>query len=607
LKLAAIDWLILLLYFLFALGIPLSVRSRIKTGVDFLLTGRTLPLWICALAFAGASISAPEVIGMAALGARYGVQAAHVYGIAAIPPLVVLGLFLMPLYYGSKARSVLEYLGLRYDRKTRILNGGLLAVMAVFNSSVSLYAIARVVQALHLFDNLFRSIARPADEVFPFAIVLSALIVMACVLAGGLEGTMRNQVVQFCVFIAGLLPLTLLGLKNVGGWAGLKASLPAALIHGWRGALHANANPMGLGMIGLCLGLAFALGCGYWCTNFPVLQTAMASPNVDAARRVPLIAAIPRMLLPFLLILPGLIAIALPTPHSVTTVTTNPDGSIVHNIQVVSPEAAQGRGIVPAKIDPATGQPAQTVGGQTQLNYDMVVPNMLSHYLPTGMLALGFAALVASFMSGMAANVTAFNTVFTRDLYQPSLGKNASDQEYLAVARWTTVGAVLLSIAGVYAVVRFEDVLEAVFLISSIVNAPLLAAVLLGMFWKRTTGHGAFAGLIAGTAAAILHHGLTLSVDAHPGIHGGWISIVHQYPTEIGQNCWGAIFACGASSIVAIALSLATRARPESELVGTVHSLTPRPAQGPAPWWQRPEMLGLAILIGAIAINIFFA
>jgi len=365
LRLTSIDWLILLLYFLFALGIALSVRTRIKTSADFLFTGRTLPLWICALAFTGASISAPELIGMGALGARYGLQAAHFCGIAAIPAMVFLGLFLMPLYYGSKARSVPDFLGLRFDHKTRLISACLFAWMTVSSSSVSLYAIGRLAQALHVFDNLFRSLGRPVSETFPFAIVVFAGFLTVCVLAGGLEGAMRNQVLQFCMIAAGLLPLTFLGLKSIGGWAGLKASLPAAMAHEWRGALDANANPMGLGMIGLCLGLGFAVGGGYWCTNFPVLQAAMASSDVDSARRVPLLAAIPRMLLPFVVVLPGLIAIALPTPRSVTTITTNADGSIVHNIQVVSPETAHGKGIVPAKINPATGQPAQSASGRT--------------------------------------------------------------------------------------------------------------------------------------------------------------------------------------------------------------------------------------------------
>jgi SSS family solute:Na+ symporter len=607
LNFSSIDWLILLLYLLFVLGIALGVRSRIKTSADFLLTGRNLPLWICALAFTGASISAPELIGMSALSARYGLQAAHFYGIAAIPAMVFLGLFLMPLYYGSKARSVPEFLGLRFDQKTRLLSACLFALMTVVSSSVSLLAIGKLAQALRVFDNLFRSIGRPVEETFPFAIVLFAIIVTVCVAAGGLEGAMRNQALQFCVIVAGLLPLTFLGLKIIGGWAGLKASLPAAMAHEWRGALDANANPMGMGMIGLCLGLGFALGAGYWCTNFAVLQTAMASADVEGARRVPLIAAIPRMLLPFVVVVPGLIAISLPTPHSVTTVTTNPDGSIIHNIQVVSPEAAQGKGIVPARVNPATGQPTQTASGQTQLNYEMAMPNVLSHYLPTGLLGLGFAALLASFMSGMAANVTAFNTVSTCDLYASCIRKEASERHYLAVARWTTVGAVLLSLVGVYAVVKFENILELLILLCSIINAPLLATVVLGMFWKRVTRHGAFIGLIAGTVAAILHHGLTLSIDAYPGIHGAWIRVLHRYPNEITQNVWGAIFAFDCSAILAIAVSLVTRPRSASELVGLVHSLTPRRARHPGQWWQQPEALGAAILVVAFALNLFFA
>jgi len=232
---------------------------------------------------------------------------------------------------------------------------------------------------------------------------------------------------------------------------------------------------------------------------------------------------------------------------------------------------------------------------------------MLLRYLPTGMLGLGFAALMASFMSGTAANLTAFNTVFTFDLYQSWIRKDASEAHYLAVARWATVCSVLLSLGGVYAVVRFENMLEVLILLWSILYGPLFATILLGMFWKRTTGHGAFTGLIAGTAAAIVHHGLSLSSDTYPGVHGGWIRVVHQYPNEIAQNCWGSLYACGSSAIVAVAVSLATRPRPESELAGLVHAHSLKPTQHHGEWWKRPEALALAILIGALVLNLLFA
>jgi SSS family solute:Na+ symporter len=355
------------------------------------------------------------------------------------------------------------------------------------------------------------------------------------------------------------------------------------------------------------MGLGFVLGAGYWCTDFLVIQTAMASHNMESARRVPLIAAVPKMVFPFLVILPGLLAIGLPTPHTTTIVSTQSNGAIIHNIQVVPREVEEGRGLVPAKINPLTGQPMLDASGHPLLDYDMATPNMLLHYFPTGILGLGLTALLASFMSGMAGNVTAFNTVFTYDLYQSYIKKNATDKHYLAVGRWATVGGILLSIATAYAAINFNNIMDTLQLVFSFVNAPLFATFLLGMFWKRTTGHGAFTGLVAGTAAAMIHHGLTLPIEAHPGIHGGWITVLHHYPSDMAQNFYGAIFAFSANFVLAVVVSLFTKPRPESELVGLVHSLTPKPSLAHIAWWKRPEALAIAVLLGAVALNIFFA
>ena len=378
-------------------------------------------------------------------------------------------------------------------------------------------------------------------------------------------------------------------------------------MHEWKGVLHSNTNPMGIEIIGIGMGLGFVLGSGYWCTDFLVIQTAMASKDMESARRVPLIAAVPKMLFPFLVILPGLLAIGLPTPHTSTVVTTESNGAIVHNITVVPKEVEEGRGLVPAKINPLTGQAMLDASGHPLLDYDMATPNMLLHFFPTGILGLGLTALLASFMSGMAGNVTAFNTVFTYDLYQSYIHKGASDRHYLAVGRWATVGGILLSIATAYAAINFNNIMDTLQLVFSFVNAPLFATFLLGMFSKRTTGHGAFSGLIAGTAAAMLHHGLTLPIEAHTGIHGGWITVVHHYPSDMAQNFWGAIFAFSTNFVVAVVVSLCTKPRPESELVGLVHSLTPKPSMAHLEWWRRPEALGIAVLLGAIALNIVFA
>jgi solute:Na+ symporter, SSS family len=609
LRLTSVDWLIMLLYFVFVLGIGFALKRYMRTSKDFFQAGRALPAWICGLAFISANLGAQEVIGMGASGAKYGLETAHFYGIGAIPAMIFVGIFMMPFYYGSRARSVPEFLRLRFDEKTRGLNACSFAVMTVFSSGISMYAMARLIQVLHVFDGLFNALGWPQGGIFTFSIVLSAVIVLLYIFLGGLTSAIYNEVLQFFLIIAGFLPLVLLGLKNVGGWNGMKtavASIDPRMVHEWKGMMHPSTNLMGVDFFGLCMGLGFVLGAGYWCTDFLVIQTALASHNMDSARRVPLIAAVPKMVFPFLVILPGLLAIGLPTPRT-TTVVTEQNGAIIHNITVVPREAEEGRGLVPAKINPVTGKPMLDVNGKPLLDYDMATPNMLLHYFPTGILGLGLTALLASFMSGMAGNVTAFNTVFTYDLYQAYIHKGASDRHYLAVGRWATVGGILLSIATAFAAINFNNIMDTLQLVFSFVNAPLFATFLLGMFSKRTTGHGAFTGLIAGTLAAMVHHGLTLPMEAHPGIHGGWITVLHHYPSDMAQNFYGAIWAFSTNFVVTIVVSLFTKPRPESELVGLVHSLTPKPELSHLAWWKRPEALGVAVLLGAIALNIFFA
>jgi SSS family solute:Na+ symporter len=600
----------MLLYFVFVLGIGFALKRHMKTSKDFFQAGRALPAWVCGLAFISANLGAQEVIGMGASGAKYGLETCHFYGIGAIPAMIFVGIFMMPFYYGSKARSVPEFLRLRFDEKTRALNACSFAVMTVFSSGISMYAMARLIQALHVFDGLFYHLGWPQGGIFTFAIVLSALIVLLYIFLGGLTSAIYNEVLQFFLIIAGFLPLVLLGLRNVGGWNGMKAAVANVdprMLHEWKGVMHASTNPMGIDIIGIGMGLGFVLGAGYWCTDFLVIQTAMASHNMDSARRVPLIAAIPKMVFPFLVILPGLLAIGLPTPHTTTIVAHESNGAIIHNIQVVAPEVEQGRGLVPAKINPLTGQPMLDASGHPLLDYDMATPNMLLHYFPTGILGLGLTALLASFMSGMAGNVTAFNTVFTYDLYQSYIRKGASDRHYLAVGRWATVGGILLSIATAYAAINFNNIMDTLQLVFSFVNAPLFATFLLGMFWKRTTGHGAFTGLVAGTAAAMLHHGLTLPIEAHPGVHGGWLTVLHHYPSDMAQNFYGAIAAFTTNFVIAVVVSLFTKPRPDAELVGLVHSLTPKPSLAHLSWWKRPEALAIGVLVGAVALNIFFA
>src|SRR5258707_787050 len=511
---------------------------------------------------------------MDASGAKYGIATSHFYWIGAIPAMVFVGLFMMPFYYGSRARSVPEYLRLRFDEKTRALNAISFAIMTVFSSGISMYAMARLLQSLRVLDSAFGYFNVSASYVFDVSVIASAVVVLVYVLLGGLISAIYNEVVQFFLIVGGFVPLVFLGLKNLGGWQGLVERLPGAYTHAWQGLGSSGSNPLGVEWFGLVMGLGFVLSFGYWCTDFLVVQRAMAAKSMSAARRTPLIGAFPKMLFPFLVILPGLIAIALPT---------QPD--VPPHARVVVGAQPPGRGIIPLKVDASSGQPMLDKDGKPQLDYDLAVPSMLLHYFPPGMLGLGLTALLASFMSGMAGNVTAFNTVWTYDIYQSYIRPGATDAHYLWMGRASTVFGIAFSIGAAYMANHFNNIMDMLQLVFAFVNAPLFATFLLGMFWKRATGHGAFSGLLSGTAAAAVHHGLTLPAGAAAGIKGGWIGVVHTYPSEMAQNFWAAIFAWTTCFAATLVVSLFTRPRPERELVGLVYSLTPKPEEEPLAWY----------------------
>ncbi len=565
-NLTAIDWIIMLVYFVFVLGIGFALKRYMKTSTDFFLSGRSIPAWITGLAFISANLGAQEVIGMGASGAKYGIATSHFYWVGAIPAMVFVGVFMMPFYYGSRARSVPEYLKLRFDEKTRGLNAISFAAMTIFSSGISMYAMGLLLQTLLGWD-------------FNFSVVMSAVIVLLYIFLGGLTSAIYNEVLQFFLIVFGFLPLVFLGLKDAGGWTGLQSRLgvvatqhgfaSGAWSHSWKFMGDPSSNPMGVEWFGMAMGLGFVLSFGYWCTDFLVVQRAMAANSMSAARRTPLIAAVPKMFFPFLVILPGMIAIAL------------------------TYQAGESGFALPKKPDGA-------------FNYDMAIPMMLAHYFPSGMLGIGLTALMASFMSGMAGNVTAFNTVWTYDIYQSYIKRGASDQHYLWMGRMSTVFGIAVSVAAAYVATRFNNIMDMLQLVFAFVNAPLFATFLLGMFWKRATGHGAFLGLLSGILAATIHHGLTLPLHAVAGVKGGWFGARHIYPSEMAQNFWTAIFAWSTCFVVTILVSLMTRARDEKELAGLVYSLTERPKEAQLAWYQRPAILGVIVLLMTLVLNVIF-
>src|SRR5665213_1292225 len=578
LHLGHVDYVILIIYFLFVLGIGFVLKRFVKTGDDFLLSARSVPAWICGLAFISANLGAQELIGMGASGAKYGLMTAHFYWLGAIPAMVFVGVFMIPFYYGSRTRSVPEFLKLRFDEKTRALNACSFAVMTIFSSGASMYALAALLEILLGWN-------------FHASLVVSALIVLCYTCLGGLTAAIYNEVLQFFLIVLGFLPLALIGMKNVGGWSGLVAKLngvaashqPTALAPGtWTSVgqhlSSTSANPMGVDWFSLLAGLAFVLSCGYWCTDFLVIQRALAAKSMGAARRTPLIAAVPKMFFPFSVIVPGMIAIAL-------MYATQHGASWSHGFEI------------PAGND---GKP----------NFNMATPALLGHYFPQGMLGLGLTALMASFMSGMAGNVTAFNTVWTYDIYQSYINPRQSDRHYLRMGQFATVFGIGLSILAAYFASKFNNIMDLLQLVFGFVNAPLFATFLLGMFWKRGTGHGAFWGLLGGTVAATIHHGCTLPKYTAAGAKGGWLvraGHAHIYATDMQQAFMTAVWAFGCCFALTVIISLLTRrTKSDEELRGLVYSLTPKVVDESPNWYARPGVLGVAILVVMFALMAWF-
>jgi SSS family solute:Na+ symporter len=549
LTLAPIDYLILALYFAFVLGIGWLVKRRVSTSEDFLTSGRSVPVWITSLAFIAANLGAQEVIGMCASGAKYGIMTAHFYWLGAVPAMLFVGLFMMPFYYGSRARSVPEYLKLRFDEKTRALNALTFAVMTLFSSGISMYALGLLFQLVLGWS-------------FTNSVLLSAIIVLIYTFLGGLTSAIYNEVVQFFLIVLGFAPLAILATAKAGGWAGLHARLQPVMIHSWKYMAHASENPMGVEAFSLIAGLGFVLSFGYWCTDFLVIQRAMAAKNMSGAQRTPLIAAFPKMFMPFVVILPGIAALALMNSSTGYHLPLKPDGGP---------------------------------------DYDQVLTTLMAQFYPSGMLGIGLTALMASFMSGMAGNVTAFNTVFTYDLYQSHIRKDAPDSHYLWVGRVTTVVGVILSVLTAYLATKFNNIMDFLQLVFGFVNAPLFATFLLGMFWKRTTGHAAFTGLLLGTGAAAATHGVTVAEAK-----GGWITQLHQFPSTMAQNFWIAIFAWTTCLLVTIAISLVTKPKPEKELHNLVYGITDKPSDEPVAWHERPGILAMIVGAVLICLNLIF-
>jgi SSS family solute:Na+ symporter len=640
--LAWVDYAILIAYVAFVLGIGWILARYMKTSSDFLTSARSIPTWVTGLAFISANLGALELVGMAASGAKYGIATAHFYWVGAIPAMVFLAVFMMPFYYGSKARSVPEYLKMRFDERVRALNSVAFAVMTIFASGISMNALAKLLNQLLGWN-------------YNVALWVCSGVVLIYVLKGGLTSAIYTEVLQFFMIVLGFAPVVYLGLKDVGGWHSMNQSLqtvatnPAALYlkeagttyaanawtSAWQPVLAGPANnPMGVDWFAMIFGLGFVLSFGYWCTNFLVVQRAMAAKNMTAARNTPLVAAVPKMFFPFLVIVPGMIAVALTSipdknyripPPIISQETYAKAVDVVKNanpadsaVAVKAVGDALGKKVDAVRISSLVAANAASKLSDDKIkqglynsvaenDYDGVILSLVKKYCPPGLLGLALTALLASFMSGMAGNVTAFNTVFTYDLYQAYFAPGKSDRHYFLTGKVITVVGILLSIFAAYFASRYNNCMDIIQLVFGFVNAPLFATFLLGMFWKRSTGTGAFLGLFGGMGGSAIFHALTIAQGNAPGIKGGYLKVLQVFPSEMAQNFWLAAFAFTVCFTLTLVISLATsRTKTDAELKGLVYSLTPKIKDDNQPWILRPAVVGTVLLIVCVILNIIF-
>ncbi|MBM7788362.1 sodium:solute symporter family protein [Tenggerimyces flavus] len=545
-----VDYALVVVYFAVVLLIGFAARRRISDSLDFFLSGRSLPAWITGLAFISANLGAVEIIGMSANGAEYGMATMHYYWIGAVPAMLFLGVVMMPFYYGSKVRSVPEFMLRRFGPGAHLVNAISFAVAQILIAGINLFLLATVVNSL---------LGWPLWV----ALLVAAAIVLSYITLGGLSAAIYNEVLQFFVIVAALLPLTLIGLHRVGGVSGLIDKVTASpggatQLTSWPGLELSGFTNSFLSVVGIVFGLGFVLSFGYWTTNFVEVQRAMATGSMSAARRTPIIGAFPKMFIPFVVVIPGMIA------------------------AVLVPEAAQ----------------IKAAGGSANgLTYNDSILLLIRDIMPNGLLGVALAGLLAAFMAGMAANISAFNTVFSYDLWQRYVRKDKPDGYYLKVGRWATVGATLLAVGTALIAAGYSNLMNYLQTLFGFFNAPLFATFILGMFWKRMTATAGWIGLVSGTAGAVFVWALNeVGVISLPGQGAAFVAAGVAFVLDI---------------VVSVLVSLVTRPKPDSELVGLVYSETPKsqrsdPEVSRPPWYQSPTKLAGVALVLVIALNIVF-
>jgi len=554
LSLSGVDLAIIALYFIAVLGIGFYLKSYTKTGEDFFLAGREMTAWIAGLSFLAANLGSLEMMGWAASAYQYGILATHWYWIGAIPAMLFLGLVMMPFYYISKTHSVPGYLKLRFGESSRVLAAVCFGLMTVLMSGINMYSMALVMKVVLGWD-------------IHFSIWVSSLTVGLYVFLGGLLSAIFNEVLQFVLIWLGALLISVIGLIEAGGWSGVVTRIAhnfpgQSYTHLWSTLGSFDDNPMGIHWIGIVFGLGWVISFGYWTTDFLVVQRVLAAKDLRAAKMAPIIGAGFKMLVPFIVILPGLLGLA------------------------VLPEHLVGE------------DQALATGGHS---YNEVLPIMLARYCGPGLLGLGITALMAGFMSGMAGNVSAFATVWTYDIYRPFFRKVATDAHYVSVGRWCTLLGVLVSIGTAYFVMQFHSIMDYVQALFSFFIAPLFGTVVLGMLWRRATRLGGFLGLLCGTLCSI---SMWTWVKVDPSALR-YVAL-SSHAKGLAQDYFQALWSFVVCVVVTVVVSLATKPTPDSELTGLVYGLTEVPAIGDVPLYQKPIFWAAIVAVVLVALNIIF-
>ncbi len=554
LSLGVVDLAIIVVYFVAVLGIGLYLKRHTRTGEDFFMAGREMTAWIAGLSFVAANLGSLELMGWAAAAYQYGILATHWYWVGAIPAMLFLGVVMMPFYYISKTHSVPGYLKLRFGEPARALSAVSFGLMTVFMSGINMYSMALVMKVVLGWD-------------INFSIWVSSLTVAAYVVAGGLLSAIFNEVLQFVLIWLGALLIPILGLVEAGGWDGMVARIARNFpgqdyTHLWSTMGSFGDNPMGIHWTGIVLGLGWVISFGYWTTDFLVVQRVLAAKDLRSAKMAPIIGAAFKMMVPLIVILPGLLGLAL------------------------LPMQLMGE------------KQALATGGHS---YNEVLPLMLARYCGPGLLGLGITALIAGFMSGMAGNVSAFATVWTYDIYRPLMRKQASDEHYVKVGRWCTILGVLVSIGTAYAVMAFLSIMDYVQALFSFFIAPLFGTVLLGMLWKRATPAGGFWGLLAGTVSSI---SMWAWVKVDPSALA-YIALSSK-AKDMAENMYRGLWSWIICVAVTVVVSLLTKPKPEAELRDLVYGLTPVPGEGHLPLYQRPVFWAVLVAVVFAALNIVF-